>query len=75
VLFLLTENWRGNEPPAGASCWKVRLPVAGSMIQLCSVSEGISVLFVGSKFGISNRVALRDAVRRFFPLFCLFTLF
>jgi hypothetical protein len=64
---LLTENWRGKDPPAGASWSKVSLPVHPSMAQLCSVSEGILVLLVGSKLGMSKSVALRADVRRNFP--------
>jgi len=66
VPSLFTENWRGKEPPAGASWWNSSSPVRGSMIQLCSVSEGISVLLVGSKLGMSKSVALRAEVRRYF---------
>ena len=39
-------------------------PVASSMAQVWSVSDGILVLFVGSKLSMSNSVALREEVTR-----------
>lgn len=70
VPALFTENWRGNEPPAGESCLKVSFPVYGLMAQLWRVSDGILVLFVGSKLGIENSVALREEVSRNLPSGC-----
>lgn len=67
---LLTENWRGYEPPAGASSSKVSAPVAGSMIQLCSESEAISVLLEGSQLGMLKSGALRSEVRTYLPSGC-----
>lgn len=64
VPALFTENCLGNLPPDGASCTNESFPVASSMAQLCSVSEGILVLLVGSKLSIWKRVALREDVRR-----------
>jgi hypothetical protein len=64
VPFLLTENCLGKRPPAGASCLKVKFPVAWSIAQTWRVSDGILVLLVGSKLGISKVETLRHEVRR-----------
>ena len=62
VPFLFKEKCRGKDPPAGASCTKDNSPVAGLMAHDCRVSDGICVLFVGSKFGIWNSGAFREEV-------------
>ena len=67
VPFLFKENWRGKDPPAGASCTNVSFPVDESMAHDCKVSEGIFVLFLGSKFRILNNGALREDVKKNFP--------
>jgi hypothetical protein len=64
VPFLLTENCLGKRPPAEASCLKVSFPVPWSIAQTWRVSDGILVLFVGSKLGISKVETLRHEVRR-----------
>jgi hypothetical protein len=63
VPFLLRENCLGKRPPAGASCLKVRFPVAWLIAQTWRVSDGILVLLVGSKLAISKVETLRHEVR------------
>lgn len=63
VPFLLIENCRGNDPPAGKSCSSVNFPESPSILHVWRLSDGNFVLFLGSKLRISKRESFRDDVR------------
>lgn len=61
--YLFSENCLGNEPPAGQSWWKVKLPLALSA-KVERESEGIWVLLEGMGLGREKEVLLRFEIRR-----------